>query len=133
MANTVNKKIIVDGPRNVVLSVYLKSDGASGDLNGEVLLAPADVGLNSDARFRISYLMYNFAGFAGVLEFDTGLITPDFKWVLPEGVGHPLDFGCFSNLIDTSGLDGTGELLLSTNGFTQTTDQGSILLLIIKP
>jgi len=133
MANTVNRKIIVSGPRSIVLSVYLKSDGVSGDLAQEPLLTPSEVGLDEDARFRLQYVAYNFAGFDGVLEFDAGLVDPAFKWVLSERTNAPVDFRPFSHIRDDSGLDGTGVLMLNTTGFTLEQDQGSILLLIRKP
>jgi hypothetical protein len=131
--NTVNKKIIVAGPRSIVLSIYLKNDGASGELVQEPLLTPSEVGLDSNARFRLQYVAYNFAGFDGVLEFDAGGVDPNFKWVLTEGANAPVDFRPFSHIRDDSGLDGTGILMLSTTGFSAADDQGSILLLVRKP
>ena len=133
MANVVEVKQVINGPRHVVLAVYLKSDGASGELTDEPLLTLADAGLKSGDRMRLQYIAYNFAGFDAVLSFDAGGVNPNWKWVLSEGTNAPVDFRPFSNIKDDSGMDGTGTLQLSTTGFTASQDQGSILLLIRKP
>lgn len=133
MANTVKITKLMDGVRNLILGIYLKSDGASGELVNETLVTPADVGLKPGQRLRIKYVMYNFAGFDAVLEFGSGGVTPNFKWVMSEGANAPADFGPFQDLHDDSGMDGNGKLQINTTGFTASTDQGSILLLLRKP
>lgn len=126
MANVVEVKTLLKGGRNIVLSIYLKSDGASGELNGEVLYTPD----NPTDRLSIQRVMYNFAGFDAVLAFDAGGVDPSWKWVLTEGTNAPVDFDKFIDIKDDSGMDGTGQVLLSTTGFTASQDQGSIYLVL---
>lgn len=133
MANVVEKQILLNGPRHVIVAVYLKSDGASGDLSNYPILTLADCGLKKPDRLRLQYIAYNFVGFDAVMQFGSGLVNPTWKWVLSEGTNAPIDFEPFGNIIDDSGMDGTGTLQLSTSGFTSLQDQGSILLQVRKP
>lgn len=133
MANTVAVKIVGNGPRNVLLHVYLASDGGTGDLTSTTLVDPvADLGMPVGSRLSLARLEYNFSGFDAVIEFDTGAVTPNFKWVLTEGANHPVDFQYWSTLVDDSGLDGTGKLQISTTGFTNIGAQGSMLIRLVK-
>lgn len=130
MANTVNITIHERGERNLVLSVFLRSDGVSGDLTGYMLVDPAaDFDLPRTTRFSLIEVSHNFAGFSGILEFDSGTIPDTFKWVLAEHAGGTFDFNSVGGIKDSSSyLDGTGKLQLSTSGFTETSDFGSLLL-----
>lgn len=130
MANVVEIKTLLNGPRNIVLSIYLKSDGASGELVDEILFTPAEAGLKTSDRMSIQRIMYNFAGFDAVISFDAGGVDPNWKWVLSEGTNHPVDFDKFVDIKDDSGMDGTGNVILSTTGFTASQDQGSIYLVL---
>lgn len=133
MANVVERQVLVDGPRKMVLAIYVKSDGASGDLNKQVLVTPADAGMDEDGRFAIVKVWYNFAGFDAILEFDAGGVSPNWKWVLTEGTNAPADFESIGGLQDDSNaLDRTGNLMLSTTGFTSSQDQGSLVLVLNK-
>ena len=133
MANIVERQILVDGPRKVVLAVYLKSDGATGELDKETLLDLEDVDLEDGSRFSIQKICYNFAGFDAVIAFDAGVVTPNRKWVLTEGTNASVDFTPFGGLQDDSDeQDRTGTLQISTTGFTSSQDQGSIILLLNK-
>lgn len=132
MANTVNVKMIENGPRNILLAVYLRSDGASGELVNQTLVSLADVGLVLPARMRLERLEYNFSGFDCVVEFASGGLTPTYKWVLTEGTNCKVDFLPWGGLIDDSGIDGTGELQITTTGFTSVGDQGSMMIKLIK-
>lgn len=131
--NTVLTTVIEKGERNLILAVYLASDGASGDLNKYVLLDPMDFGFPYTARFELRRIDYNFAGFDASIEFDSGLPAPTFKWVLSEGANHPVDFMYCGGVRDTSGQDGTGKLMITTTGFTSAGDIGSILFKLRMP
>lgn len=133
MANVVERQILVDGPRKMVVALYFKSDGATGDLDQEVLVTPADAGLGEDGRFAIVKIWYNFAGFDAVLEFDAGGVDANWKWVLTEGTNTPANFESIGGLQDNSNaLDRTGNLTISTTGFTSSQDQGSMVLVLNK-
>jgi len=131
MANTVTITTVNNGPRNLILHVYLKSDGAEGELVDEVIVDPIDFGLPSTTRFAIENIQYNFVGFDAVVEFDTGLVDDKMMWVLGE-TNDSTDFGFINGLKDRSGLDGTGKIQISTTGFTAVSDQGSMIIAVRK-
>lgn len=131
MANTVTITKINEGPRNIAVHVYIKSDGASGDLVDEVLIDPVDFGLEASHRFAIEDINYNFSGFDALIEFDTGLIDDKMIWVLGEQ-NSIADFCNIGGLVDRSGLDGSGKLQITTTGLAAATDQGSIIIRVRK-
>lgn len=136
MANTVQVLITEGGflgSRNLIFTVNLQSDGITGDLVKYTIMDPMSLGLTSAARFSIYRIDYNFAGFDAIVEFDAGVITPTQKWVLTEGSNAPVDFTRVGGVKDTSGIDGTGKLQLTTMGFTSTQDAGSILFKLRMP
>jgi len=133
VANTVTVNVKENGPRNVQIHVFLQSDGVTGDLAGQVLLDPVvDLGMEPGQRLMLSRVDYNLAGFDAVLEFGSGGVTPNFKWVLVEGANNPQDFVKWGHIQDNSGMDGTGKLQLTTYGFTSTSDVGSMLVWLLK-
>ena len=132
MANIVNITPLIDGERVKVYHVYLKSDGASGDLDNYVLLDPEDFGKDAVPSYKVVDILFHFAGFDANIGFDSGLQTKNLIWVLPEGADAQAKFGKYGGLTDrSSDLDGTGKLLLSTTGFTSSTDQGSMLIKVL--
>ena len=131
MANTLTITKVNDGPRHLVIHVYLKSDGASGELSDAVLIDPVDLGLPASSRFVIEKIDYNFVGFSALVEFDTGLVDDKMIWVLGEANSK----ACFKDiggLADRSGVDGTGKIQFTTTGFTALGDQGSMVMSIRK-
>ena len=133
MANTVNIKLIENGERNVNVLVYLRSDGVTGELVNQTLIDPVvDLGMLINQRLRLARIEYNFSGFDAVLSFGSGTVDPNFKWVMTEGANAPVDFLDWGLLYDNSGLDGSEKLNISTTGFTNSGDQGSMLIRCIK-
>ncbi len=136
MANTVRTNIILDGPSHVTLQVFLQSDGASGDLTNVVLLSPDDVSpqLPNRQDFTIKQIWYELAGFSATLAFNA--TTPWPFWTLDAGNNVQHDWRFFGGITDRSGgtfgLNATGELLISTEGFTSASDSGAIVLWIEK-
>jgi len=132
--NIVTVKTLLSGPRHIILAVYIRSDGATGDLEKETLVDPvADLGLKPGSRLTLECLVHNFSGFDACIEFESGLTSNNFKWVLSEGTDSEIDFAPFGGLIDDSGLDGTGKLQITTTGLSASTDQGSLLIKARKP
>ena len=122
---------LLDGQEHVILHVYMRSDGA--ELVDTILLDPTD--LNPPCkRLAVEQILYDFAGFDARIEFDSGLVEQTLIWVLPEGSGSGYrDFKPFGNFVDRSGLDGLGNLLITTTGFTAVgIDQGSMILRVKK-
>jgi hypothetical protein len=107
-----------DGPRNAIIHVALRGDG-TGDLVGETLLDPAtsfDVPLPPVPALRIMRIMYDLTGFDARLDFDY-LASDTPIWTMTGDTGSEFDFSSFGGLTDRSlELDGTGKLLLTTNG-----------------
>lgn len=133
MANTVAVKVLENGPRNAQVHVYLQSDGVTGDLVSQTLIDPVvTLGMPEGSRLSLNRIEYNFAGFSAVIEFGSGTVDPNFKWVLTAGANCPVNFSKWSHIKDDSGLDGNGKLQISTTGFTDVGDQGSILIWVIK-
>lgn len=141
MANTVNITVLENGPRNALVHVYLRSDGQTGDLVNVTLIdpfalpasgTPGALGMDRGSRLRLGRVEYNYSGFDAVLSFASGTIPPNYKWVMTEGANCPVDFKYWTNLFDNSGLDGTEKLQISTTGFTNSNDQGSMLIQVIK-
>lgn len=133
MTNLVNVRVLENGPRNIIIAVFLKSDGATGELEDVTLVDPVALGLPVTTRFGLRYIDYNLAGFDATIQFASGGVVPNYQWQLVEGANNPADFDWCGGLWDNSGIDGTGKLQISTVGFTSTTDSGSILIKLIKP
>ena len=132
--NTVDVNIVERGDRNLVVAVFLQSDGAEGDLTNYTLIDPvADLGLKSSARLSLVQIDHAFNGFSSIIQFDSGSVDPLFRWVLAEHTSSPIDFSYMGALKDTSGLDGTGKLQITTDGFTSTSDFGAILFKLRMP
>ena len=133
MANHVTVTTLLDGPRHTILQIYLENDGFSGELANEVLYdINKDVDFDKKVKLTVEELLFHFAGFDATLSFDTGLITKQSIWVLPEGAANHVDFRPFGGFKDRTGLDGTGQLLMNTIGFTNTNARGSILIKLRK-
>jgi hypothetical protein len=135
MANKVSITKLLDGPRSAVFHVFIESDGASGELNDEVLIDPAtsfDPALSASPSITIAELWYDFSGFDAKLEFDY-LLSDTPVWTLSAGNGVHMDFGCFGGLKDRSNaLDGTGKLTITTNGLTALGDNGTLIIKVRK-
>lgn len=126
MANTVTVRTVLDGSKRVVNHIYLASDGASGELTGQVVVDVS--GLTPAATtLTIEKVEWCFSGFDGELAFDA---TADVPFaVLPAASGWSrLDFTCFGGLSDNSGAGKTGDIVLNTSGFTASGDKGIIII-----
>ena len=131
MAHTVTITKILPGNHRSQFHIFIKSDGSSGELSNQVLVDPViDLGLKASARPAIELITYNFAGFDARVEFDSGLVDDTMIWVLPENGDNYIDFNPWGGLKDQSGPDGTGKIQLTTTGFGDAGDQGSILLMV---
>lgn len=130
MANRIDVITLLDGPKHIILHVYLKSDGATGDISAYELLIPDSETLNS--QFTIEDITWGFTGFSANLQFEF-LVDHTLIWTLPESAGNYVDFKPYGGLRDTSDLDdGTGKILLYTSGFADAADEGSFILKVRK-
>lgn len=132
MPNTIAITKTNDGDRNVIVQVFLRADG-SGDEDGYVVIDPRDDLSPSRPQkptFAIQEIWYDLDGFNMALSFDG--LTEAPVWTLSQGASNHLRFDRFGGLVDRSGVDGNGKLLLSTVGFDTEGKQGSIVLKLRK-
>lgn len=137
--------ILNNGTKNLLLHVYLNSDGSEGELKNFVL-ADSELydGIFSsrgivrpDMKLKIMQVWYNFSWFDGFLSFDDTSPVPG--WQLPRDAHNYLDFRYFGGLshrlVDpqtSKSTDRTGKLLFSTNGYAVVGSTGTMVLEIKK-
>ena len=135
MANTTTVTKIMEGERHAVFHVYLKSDGVTGELTDFVIADPAaDLNpvLNAVPSMTIEQLWYDLDGFGARLEFDY-LVDDTAAWTLSGNSGTHIDFSNIGGLKDRSNvLDGTGKLMITTSGFSSSSDNGTIIIKVRK-
>lgn len=135
MSHTISITKLLDGPRSAVFHVYLRCDGATGELADEILIDPSQdfsPALDSKPTLTIEKISYDLSGFNARLEFDY-LVSDTGVWAMSGGHYGEVDLCAFGGLRDRSNpLDGTGNLLLSTDGFTSTGDAGAIIIKVRK-
>lgn len=130
MANTVSSRTLCDNAKEAELLIYLASDGASGELTDQAIVTASS--LNPAAsKLTIEDIEYTFIGFDGFLEFDA---TTDVPFaVLAGGVGpSKIKFCRVRGLKDNSGSGTTGNILLTTSGFSDSGDRGTIKIRVRK-
>ena len=134
MANTVKVTKIGEGPNHAVFHVFLRSDGASGNLSYVAIVDPAVnllPVLGHTPTLTIMEIWYELLNFG--LRMDFGSITPTPVWTLGDATSNHVCFDKFGGLKDRSPpLDGNGQLLISTSGFTTTAAQGSFVVRLRK-
>jgi hypothetical protein len=129
MANTVTITKLVDGQRNAVLHVYVASDGAAGELSDQVVVDASSLS-GAPTKLTIERICWAFQGFSGRLEFDATADSP--AAVLFDGDNGCLDFSSFGGLPDPAGAGSTGDILLTTTGFSASGDEGVLIIEVRK-
>lgn len=129
MANTVTLRTLLDGARDAVVLAYLKCDGSSGELTDQVIVDASALS-PVPTKLTIEELWWDFEGFSALLEFDATTDTPG--WKLASAVGGHKDFCVFGGIKDASGTGSTGDILLTTTGFTAATDEGTLVIRVRK-
>jgi len=137
MANTISVLKMMDGPSHVTLHCFLKSDGVAGELVNQVLLDPATDLVPAMPRRQdliVKQVWYELAGFSLTFAFDAP--TPWPFWTLTPNNGVQHDWRFIGGIRDYSsavaGLDSTGKLLMSTQGFTTAAASGAFILWLEK-
>jgi hypothetical protein len=131
MAHDVVVTNILPGDHRSQYHIFLRSDGASGELVDQVLIDPVnDLGIPASSKIVIEEITYNFSGFDARIEFDNGLVNDNMIWVLPASGDNHIDFNPWGGLKDFPGLDGSGAIQITTNGFGDAGDQGSLLVMV---
>lgn len=131
MSHQVVVTTLIDGPKDIVLHVYIESDGTSDDIVDHVIVDPADLDMPDDSNFlTVKTIESSLDGFSARLKFGY-LVDGTPVWVLPEDMAC-FDFTTIGGLRDRSpDLDGDGKVLLSTRGLNGT-DAGSFVIKLTK-
>lgn len=133
MSNIVQVTKLQDGPRFAVFHVYIKGDGISGDLVNAVLIDPTiDFTPAKPGKpiIKLHKLQYSLVNFQAQLDFSY-LQQNNPAWVINNQDSNKVSFENIGGLKDNSPpLDGTGKLLISTTGLTNTA--GTLLITIRK-
>lgn len=123
MANTITKKTLLDGDRNLVVAIHISGDN-SGD---ETAYNLVDVSAYSATEVKIMEIISNFAGFSAVLRWDA---TADVEAItLVDGVSYH-DWRAEGGLINNAGSGKTGDLLMATSGLGS--EDGTLILKMKK-
>lgn len=133
MSHTVKITKLQDGPRFAVFHIYLKGDGVSPDLVNTILIDPKtdfEPAKAGKPVIKLNKIQWSFINFQAELDFEyLSENTP--AWVLNNQDSNKVSFCDIGGLFDKSPpLDGTGKLLISTTGLTNTA--GTILITIRK-
>lgn len=123
MANTVTTTSITEGARGGVMHLYLASDGSTGELSDTVVL-DASALIGGDNIRSIVSVESSLVGFSAILEFDATADVPAV--VLPEGESNQ-DF-TYAPIPNTAGAGVTGDLTISTTGFSASGDVGTVTI-----
>lgn len=128
MANTVETETLVDGSRNLVVRIHLESDGVSGELS-DLVLIDASTYTPAFTNSKIMKIQSNLIGFTAELAWDATANV--HAWSLPD-YEQDQDFSYVGGLPNKAGAGKTGDLLISTAGFTAAGDNGHILIYMKK-
>lgn len=128
MANTVETTTLVDGSRDLIVRIHLDSDGASGELSNQVIV-DASTFTPAFTEVKLMKIKSNLIGFTAELIWDAD--TDAHAWVCPD-YEQNMDFTDMGGIPNANLTNPTGDILLTTSGFTATTDTGHILLYLKK-
>ena len=128
MAHTIQTQVIVDGPRDTIIKVYLASDGTSGELTNYVLFDASAYSTQSTDNALIE-IKYNLNGFDAFLEWDATTDVPIMT--LDKDLQEEVSFWChgvYPGIPNNGGAGRSGDILINTTGFATGTSKGYIWL-----
>jgi hypothetical protein len=129
MANTFTVRKLIDGPRHTVIHAYMASDGSSGELTDQVLVDASTLD-PVPTKLVVECVKWNLDGFTATLEFDATADVPFM--VLDSGSDGDKDFRSVGGLVDNSGVGSTGDITITSDGFSTVADNGSITIQVRK-
>lgn len=131
MANTVTSQTLLDGSKRSVIKWYFASDGVAGELADQIIFDASAMTPAADDS-TIERIRGYFIGFSGLVEFDA--TTDVAALVLPADDQFDFDFTneITNGLPNNAGTGKTGDILLSTTGFTAATDIGWLEITVRK-
>ena len=144
MAHVLQLTQIQDGPSDVIYSLFLKSDGGSGELTNYALITPANLvqgqnrmpyvpaGPPAGRCFNIQQMWYNFQGFDAVLSFASA--NPLNAWLMAPSTDSAIDFRPMGGIPDRTPDSDVpqGTILLSTDNFAAVGSVGSLIIKVRK-
>lgn len=124
MANTVDIQTINDGDRNYVIKVYLASDGVTGELAASTLVTAS--GLNGiPDTLKLVRVHSALTGFQATLYWDA---TTDDPLIHLSADAIEADFKHFGGIPNPKSAGYTGNVNITTTGFTAAGDEGYFVL-----
>lgn len=125
------QNVIVDGPRHAVVHVTIVSDG-SGELNlTKIIDSKNDIyPKGQPTQSTITQIWWGQSYFdAALYRNDT---VPVLIWAMPVGSDSHVDFRSFGGIKVPVDMDGNGDILLTTFGFTPSTSVGTYVIELKK-
>jgi len=133
MAATATQQVINDGPRNLVLKYTIA--GTTGDITATKLVDASTfndkngnaVGANG---LKLMAVQSSLTGFSAKLSWDA---TTDVDLIeLPTDQEYSVDFTEIGGITDNGGSGSTGDVMITTTGYTASGDGGVIVLYFKK-
>lgn len=125
MANTIVTRTLHDGARNHVVFVYIASDNASGEISDQIIVDVSTL-VPAATVVTLEKVWASTSGCAVVLEWDADTDAGLFS--IPSDVMEEFDFCSFGGIDNSLVTGATGDVFLSTNGFTATGDRATLIL-----
>lgn len=121
MANTVARRVILNGSRNYVVEFTVVGDGTGEETLTRINETSGDMGTDN----KIMSINYVLNGFNAKLYFDAS--TDLFAWGLDSDKQETVKFNKVGGLVNNAGTGKTGDLLITTTGLG-IGDSGSIIV-----
>ena len=128
MANTVTLRKLIDGPSRAVIHVYMEYVDTSE--NTDTVVVDASDLSGAPSKVTVCRVMGNLRGYTSILEFDATTDVPFMA--LPADDFFDYCFEDFGGIKDNSGTGTTGDVVLTTSGFTAAGDAGWLIIEVKK-
>jgi hypothetical protein len=129
MAHTITNRLRNESDATWTIHVFLRSDGVTGELTDQRLLSSTELtpSLPAGAVLSVQEIWYSLTNFTVQVGWKTsgatlGAIT------LTSGSDNHMDFTRFAGVMDMSAGTSSGQLVISTVGFTTTAAFGHIII-----
>lgn len=133
MAHTIATQVLLDNTRKTIIKFTAQCDGVTGELNGQIIY-DASAYVSPTTHTGIEYIEYACVGCSAKILWDAttdvfvlGLVSDHQAFIKMNDGNHEL-----YNLPNDSAVGKTGDILISTNGFTANTDHITIIMSVIK-
>lgn len=132
MPLNIQKTVLVDGPRHAVVHLVLTCDRSSPDLvNAPLIDTKNDIyPIGQATQSTITQLWWGHNAFDAVLSRNDTVPVP--IWLLAAGVDSHVDFRAFGGIKVPIDMDGNGDILISTIGFTTAGQIGTYIVELRK-